>query len=160
MLLAFAIWFLDLFGVAPAPEDFLEMERAFRDRGHHVALDFGGFYGDYESHPNLGLGYEYYVDRKFHAVSIDVVGETLGSIIPNKDSDWFVGGGFGYHPVRWLKLFAQGGSLWVDDDPIFAVRAGLGVRFMFFHANVMPYFRVQSTADGQFSFGVAGRIEY
>src|SRR5688572_3683479 len=111
MIMAALVWLLGAMGIAPTPEEVIEMERSFRERGHHFTLDFSGtrFGGtrwtdggdDFEKLVTLGFGYEYLIDRKYNGVGFEAQGQTLGAVLRPKTSrhEYFVGGGLAYYPI-------------------------------------------------------------
>ena len=169
MLMSFFIWMLGKFGVAPTPADLQRMDRQFRERGHHIMVDFGGqrIGGTRWSDPDfeklfiVGVGYEYLVDRRYNGVSVEVVGQSLGRVFHTGDHEWFVGGGLGYYPTRHWHLFVHGGALFEPKDVVRAAgRVGVGYRFMFFHLGMQPFFYLQTDSGGQFGWALAFRFEY
>ena len=158
-MLALVILLLDAAGVAPPPAKLLQMEDDYRQRGHHVFLDFGTTRQGSPTGLTIGLGYEYYVDRRFNGVSFEVYGQKVGDMFSGPQS-WWVGGGLGYHPVRPLKVFMHAGALFEDGRTSTTGRVGLGYALQFFVINVMPYAYVQTTDDGVFSWSFAARIMY
>jgi hypothetical protein len=46
-----------------------------------------------------GVGYEYYIDRKFNGVSVEVLGQKLGGLFKGPQ-DWWVGTDFAAIPKR------------------------------------------------------------
>ena len=171
MLMSFIMWVLGLFGVAPSEEDFARFEREFRERGHHLTVDFGGqrFGGtrwtddDFEKVPAVAIGYEYLVDRRYHGVGFEVLVQSLGSIIkPDRDENaFFVGGGLAYYPIRNLRLFTQAGAqIGTNGDTEGVGRVGLGYRFMFFKMGMQPFGYVQTSTEGQFGWAINFRFEY
>ena len=140
MLIATTMWVLGLFGVAPTDADLQRMLDESYMRGHHITFDFGSFRGDVTRKPGLGLGWEYIADRRFHSVSVEVLGMVIGR--PGQvDENYWAAAGIGYFPVRMIKLFAQAGPFFqVNSDEVRVFgRVGLGIRFPFFVVQVMPF---------------------
>ncbi len=158
--MAALIALLNTMGVAPTADDLQNYKLNFRERGHHIQMDFGSTRPK-EGGKALtwGLGYEYYVDRQYNAVSFEVLGQKLGGLFKGPQ-DWWVGGGIGWWPIRGLKVFMQAGALFDDLGTAAQARVGVGYRFMFFMVGVMPYIYVQTTDDGRFSWSLAFRIQY
>jgi hypothetical protein len=163
MLMALMLALLNAAGVAPTPEDMENYKLKFRDRGHHIHMDFGstrpGGEGREGKAFTWGLGYEYYIDRQFNAVSFEVLGQKLGDLFKGPQ-DWWVGGGIGWWPVRNLKIFMQAGALFDDLGTATQGRVGVGYRFLFFMLGIMPFVYVQTTDDGRFSWSIGVRIQY
>jgi hypothetical protein len=173
MVMALITWILMKMGMAPGPEDFLRMAREFRERGHHLTIDFGGQrdgwtrWGDDEEtwikHAIVGLGYDYYVDRRYHGVGFEALVQSLGPILrpDHGPNAIFVGGGVAYYPVRPFRLFMQAGpQIHFNGEVDVAGRVGAGFRFMFFKLGMQPYFYVQQTTKGQHGFALGFRFEY
>jgi hypothetical protein len=172
MVMAFLTWILMKMGVAPSAEDVLRMARDFRERGHHLTIDFGGQRtgwtrwdedGDWIKQSIVGLGYDYYVDRRYHGVGFEVYGQSLGPILrPDKGPNaFFVGGGLAYYPVRPFRLFMHGGTqLHLNGEVEGVGRLGAGFRFMFFNVGMQPFFYVQQTSSGDHGWAMAFRFEY
>lgn len=157
MLMAALLALLNSMGVAPTAEELANYKLKFRERGHHIHMDFGS-----TRQPRAvtwGLGYEYYIDRQFNAISIEVLGQKLGDLVKGPQ-DWWVGGGLGWWPVRGLKIFMQAGALFDDLGRATQARVGVGYRFFFFMLGIMPFIYVQTTDDGRFSWSVGVRIQY
>ena len=161
MLMALMLAILNSAGVAPTPADLQNYKLKFRERGHHIHMDFGSTRTPQEGGKALtwGLGYEYYIDRQFNAVSFEVLGQKLGKLFKGPQ-DWWVGGGIGWWPIRDLKIFMQAGALFDDLGTAAQGRVGAGYRFLFFMVGVMPYIYVQTTDDSRFSWGIGVRIQY
>ena len=160
MLMALMLALLNAAGVAPTPAELESYKLKFRQRGHHVHMDFGTTRPkDGGKAFTWGLGYEYYVDRKFNGVSVEVLGQKLGKVFKGPQ-DWWVGGGLGWWPVRDLKIFVQAGALFDDLGRATQARVGVGYRLMFFMIAAMPYVYVQTTDDGRFSWSLGARIQY
>lgn len=169
MIMAFIIWALGKMGVEATPQMFADYERAFRERGHHVMLDFGGtrFDGsrwtgdDFQKLPGVGLGYEYLVDRKYNGVGFEVLGQALGPWFRSGRHDFMVGGGLAYYPISPLRLAMAGGVNIVDTGKTDAFgRVGLGYRIPFFMLAVQPNVYFQSTSSGVFTWQLGARFEY
>ena len=161
MVMAGLLALLNAMGVAPTPEDLANYKLKFRERGHHLHMDFASTREPKAGGKALtwGFGYEYYVDRKFNAVSFEVLGQKLGKLFKGPQ-DWWVGGGLGWWPVRGLKIFMHAGALFDDLGTATQARVGVGYRFFFFMLGIMPFLYVQTTDDGRFSWSVGVRIQY
>lgn len=171
MLMALTLWLLGLAGVRPTDEDLARYEREFRERGHHVSLDFGGqrFGGtrwsdsEFEKHVLMGVGYEYYVDRPYNAVGLQFLGQSIGSLLENGRSDnaFFVGGGLNYYPIRPVRLFMQAGpEIPLEGKTVGVGRVGVGYRFMFFKLGMEPYAFAELRSDGQPAWALSFRFQY
>ena len=160
MLMALIALMLQQFGIEASEEDFQRYEQEFRDRGHHVSVDFHSTRGEGEKRFTPGVSYEYLVDREHHGYSFEVEGQMLGKLLETHDKDWFLGAGAGYYPIRPVKLFAMGGSQWTDGDAAPAGRVGIGYRFMFFNVGVMPNAYYQATTEGQHTWAIGARLQY
>jgi hypothetical protein len=171
MLMALVTWMMMKLGLAPSPEDFARMAREFRERGHHVTLDFGKqttgvtrwTSDDWQSRPCVGLGYEYYVDRRFHGVGFEVLAQSVGPIFkPDRDVNaFFLGGGLAYYPHRSVRLFTQAGAeIGVNGSAQTVGRLGIGYRFLFFKLGMQPFFYVQQTSTNRAGWSLAFRFEY
>jgi hypothetical protein len=171
MLMAFVTWIMMRLGVAPNAEDFTRMDREFRERGHHMILDFGGQRigstrwtdDDFRKQPLIGVGYEYYIDRRFNAVGFEALAQSQGRILRDGDgrNSFFVGGGFNYYPFRGLRLLMQAGSsIDTKGDAVAVGRVGIGVRFMFFKVGMQPYFYLQQTSSNQPGWAINFRFQY
>ena len=103
MLMALMLAILNSAGVAPTPSDLQNYKLKFRERGHHIHMDFGSTRTPQEGGKALtwGLGYEYYVHRKYNGVSFEVLGQKLGKLFRGPQ-DWWVGGGIAWWP--WGRL--------------------------------------------------------
>lgn len=160
MIMAAVIWFLGLLGVAPSEQAMEAMVDDYRLRGHHLTFTFNGFRGDQERKPGwMGLGYEYYADRRYHAVSFEVFGLVLGRPF-QEDEHYWVAGGIGYYPVRAIKIFVQAGPLFQvnNTDVLLHGRVGLGYDFEFFVTSVMPFVTIGATNTGEFIWSIGARI--
>jgi len=170
--MAFVMWFLGLLGVAPTQEDFVRMDREFRERGHHLVIDFGGQRiggtrwtdDNFDKLAVIGLGYEYLIDRHYHGVGFEVLGQSLGTLFKNGQTDnyFYIGGGLNYYPIRGVRLFTQGGAtISLDGANVEGVgRLGIGYRFQFFQLGMQPYAYVQTTTNGQFGWLIGFRFQY
>jgi hypothetical protein len=163
MIMALVMKLLLVFGVEPTQEDFDRMNQNFRDRRHHVAIDFAktnGSLSDSNDYSSFLLNYEYVPDQKYNGISLGFGGTLL--IKPPKDDppDMWVGGGLGYYPIRSIKLYTHIGALWVDGDPEAAARVGIGYKFPFYAIHVMPFFHVQQTSKGTSSLSIGGQLQY
>lgn len=171
MIMAFIIWVLGKAGVEATPERFMAWDRSFRERGHHLIIDFGAtrfdgtrWTGDnFEKLITIGLGYEYLIDRKYNGVGFEVLGQVLGPVFrPNRQRhEYFVGGGIDYYPISPLRVFMQAGANILDTGHTEALgRVGLGWRIMFFNVGVQPHAYVQANTAGIWSWAIAARFEY
>ena len=169
MITAFLVWILGKAGIQATPEMFAAYERAFRERGHHVMLDFGGtrfdgsrWTGDhFEKAPTVGLGYEYLVVRKYHGVGLEVLGQVLGPWFKSSRHEYMMGGGLAYYPIAQLRLAMASGVNVVDDGKTDAFgRVGIGFRIPFFALAVQPNVYFQSTSSGVFTWQLGARFEY
>jgi hypothetical protein len=171
MLMAFVMWLLMKMGVAPSPEDFMRMEREFRERGHHAVLDFGGTRmgttrwsdDDWSKQTTIGLGYEYLIDRRFNGIGFEVLTQSLGRIIRSGGgtNSFFVGGGLNYYPLRGVRLFMQGGEqIDVHGNYTTVGRIGAGYRFLFFKVGMQPYVFAQQNSKGKGGWAINFRFEY
>ena len=126
MLTALMVALLNATGVAPTPEQLQRYQLNYRERMHHVHMDFGstrvGGWGN--KNITVGLGYEYHIDRQFNGVSVEVLGQKLGRLLFKGDQDWWVGGGIGWWPIRSVKVFMQAGALFEDGDTLAQGRGG------------------------------------
>lgn len=171
MLMAFIMWIMMKMGIQPSAEDFRRMDREFRERSHHLTIDFGGTRigwtrwtdDNWSKQMTVGLGYEYLIDRRFHGVGFEVLTQSIGSVL-KKDGDtnaFFVGGGLAYYPVRGVRLFMQGGEqIDVHGDYATVGRVGAGYRFLFFKVGMQPFFFVQQNSKGQPGWAINFRFEY
>ena len=160
MLMALMLALLNAAGAAPSPQDFENYKLKFRERGHHVHIDFGSTRPkDTPKLTTIGFGYEYYVDRQFNGVSFEVLGQKLGKLFKSPDG-WWAGGGIAWWPIRQVKVFTQAGALIEDGSTAVQARVGVGYRLMFFMLGVMPFVYVQTTDDGRFSWALGARIQY
>lgn len=171
MLMAFTIWLLSKFGIHPTAEDFRRYDQMFRERGHHLTLDFGGHRtgttrwtdSEFTKRPAIGLGYEYLVDRRYNGVGIEVLAQSLGRFVRDggAPNSVFLGAGLAYYPIRHLRVFTQAGAeIDFDGNEQGVGRAGLGWRFMFFMTGVQPFFYVETTTNGQFGWAINIRFEF
>lgn len=171
MLMALTLWLLGRAGIEPTPDDLARYDRQFRERGHHLVLDFGGHRlggtrwsdPDFEKGLIMGVGYEYFVDRPYNAVGFELVGQSIGSILENgrADNAFFVGGGLNYYPIRHLRLFMQAGpEIPLEGSTVGVGRVGLGYRFMFFQFGMQPYGYYELRTDGQPAWALAFRFEH
>jgi len=111
----------------------------------------------------VGLGYDYYVDRRYHGVGFELLVQSLGPVLrpDNGPNSFFLGGGLAYYPVRPLRLFIQTGTeLHLNGNAEVVGRVGMGFRFMFFQLGMQPFFYVQQTSAGQPGWAMAFRFEY
>ena len=161
MLMGLMIVLLNAAGVAPTPAQLQDYRLKYYERGHHVHMDFGTTRSKAPGATGLtiGLGYEYYVDRRFNAVSFEVLGQKIGDLFKGPQ-DWWVGGGIAWWPIRELKVFTQAGALFDDVGTAVQARVGVGYRINFFMTAVMPFIYVQGTDDGRFSWSLGARVQY
>lgn len=161
MLMALMLVLLNAAGVAPTPAELQNYKLKFRERGHHVHMDWGSTRtpGTGAKALTWGAGYEYYIDRKFNGVSVEVLGQKLGDLFKGPQ-DWWVGGGIAWWPIRTVKVFTQAGALFDDLGTATQARVGVGYKLMFFMLAVMPYIYVQTTDDGRFSWSIGVRVQY
>ena len=84
MLMALVIAIMNSAGVAPSPQDFQNYKLKFRERGHHVHMDFGTTRTPQSGGKAFtwGIGYEYYIHRKYNGVSFEILGQKLGKQRP------------------------------------------------------------------------------
>jgi hypothetical protein len=159
--MALMLAILNSAGVAPSPADLQNYKLKFRERGHHIHMDFGSTRTPQSGGKALtwGIGYEYYIHRKYNGVSFEVLGQKLGKLFKGPQ-DWWVGGGIAWWPVAGLKVFTQAGALFDDRGTSAQGRVGVGYRFLFFMVGVMPYVYVQTTDDGRFSWSIGVRLQY
>lgn len=170
MIIALITWMMSKFGVAPTPEDFARYNREFRERGHHLIVDFGGtrhgtfrwIDDDFYKQITVGLGYEYLVDRPYNGVGFEVLGQHIGRVLREEEHrTFFIGGGLAYYPIRNLRLFTQAGALIDMHGSTDTVgRAGIGYRIMFFNVGVQPNFYLQQTSSGNAGWQLGARFEY
>jgi hypothetical protein len=171
MLMALTAWLLGLAGVHPSADDLARYERQFRERGHHLTVNFGGHRlggtrwsdPDFVKLPVMGLGYEYLVDRPYNGVGFELLGESIGYPLRDgkADNSFFVGGGLNYYPVRHLRLFMQAGpEIPLEGKTVGVGRMGVGYRFMFFNLGMQPYGYYEMRTDGQPAWGLNFRFEY
>lgn len=161
MLMGLMIVLLNAAGVAPSPAKLQGYKLQYWERGHHVHMDFGTTRTKKPGASGLtiGLGYEYYIDRRFNGVSVEVLGQKIGDLLSN-NPDWWVGAGIAWWPIREVKVFTQAGALFDDTGRATQARVGVGYRINFFMLAVMPYIYVQGTDDGRFSWSLGARIQY
>lgn len=161
MLMAAMLALLNAMGVAPTAEQLQNYELKYRERGHHVHMDFASTRtSDRNKNITIGLGYEYHVDRQFNGVSFEVLGQKLGRLLFKGPQDWWVGGGIAWWPTRPVKVFMQAGALFQDPGPVVQGRVGVGYNLQFFMLAVMPYIYVQTTDTGAFSWSLGARVQY
>jgi|GEM_PF-1722262 len=170
MLTALIVMLMNAAGVAPTPAQLQKYELDYRERMHHVYMDFSGT----RSSPGpknitIGLGYEYHIDRQFNGISVEVLGQKLGRLLFKGPQDWWVGGGIGWWPVRKVKVFAQAGALFDQFGTTTQGRVGVGYNLRLFMIAIMPYVYVQTTAGAAddpdatlrgFTWAFGARIEY
>ena len=70
MIMALMLVLLNSMGVAPTPAELQNYKLKFRERGHHVHMDWGSTRTPDTGAKAVtwGVGYEYYIDRKFNGV--------------------------------------------------------------------------------------------
>jgi len=164
MLMAGLLSLLTAMGASPTPQKLENYKLHYRERMHHVHIDFGGTRIKTESGKQkattIGLGYEYHIDRQFNGVSFEVLGQKLGKMLGKGPQDWWVGGGIGWWPIRHVKVFMQAGALFDDLGTAVQGRVGVGYNLSFFMLAAMPYIYVQTTDDARFSWSIGARIQY
>lgn len=160
MLMAFFIWILGLFGVAPTDAEMYEMELKFGDRGHHIGVEFSTTRIDLDGTFTWGFNYEYYIPRHFNGVSVEAVFTSTGDLLEPRGRQYYLAGGIGYWPVGGLKLYMQMGAIWFPEDIYATGRFGIGYRFPFFHTAMMPFAWVGATARGDLMWGLGFRGQY
>jgi len=76
MLTALIVMIMNASGVAPTPAQMQKYELDYRERMHHVHIDFSSTRTAIkEKNITVGLGYEYHIDRQFNGVSFEVLGQ-------------------------------------------------------------------------------------
>lgn len=169
--MAFMMWMLGKMGVASTAEDFRRYDRDFRERGHHLTIDFGGTRTggtrwtdpNYSKATTIGLGYEYLIDRTYNGVGIEFLTQSLGRVIRSggPENSFFVGGGLAWYPIRHVRTFVQSGAeIDVHGRTLAVGRVGAGYRFMFFKVGMQPYFFLQRRSDGSWGWAINFRFEY
>ena len=169
MLTALIVALMSATGVAPTPQQLQDYELAYRERMHHVHIDFGSTRTDVgEKSITVGIGYEYHIDRMFNGVSIEVLGQKLGRLFFQGTQDWWIGGGIGWWPIRQLKVFLQAGALFDEGGTVAQGRVGVGYNLRLFMIAIMPFVYFQTT-DGSrgdetplrgFTWSIGARIQY
>ncbi|MGB5523953.1 MAG: hypothetical protein WBM96_15415, partial [Polyangiales bacterium] len=115
MLTALIVTIMNAAGVAPTPAQMQKYELDYRERMHHVHIDFSGTRTAFrQKNITIGIGYEYHIDRQFNGVSFEVLGQKIGRLLFQGPQDWWVGGGIGWWPIRTVKVFMQAGALFDD----------------------------------------------
>ena len=160
MIMALMLVLLNASGVAPTPAELQDYKLKFRERGHHVHMDWGTTRtpDTGASAFTWGVGYEYYIDRQFNGVSVEVLGQKLGDFFKGPQ-DWWVGGGIAWWPIRTARSSrkqARCSTTWYGDA---GARWG-GLPIDVLHGAAMPYIYVQTTDDGRFSWSLGARIQY
>jgi hypothetical protein len=170
MLTALIVVLLNASGAGPSPQKLQSYELDYRERMHHVHIDFSSTRvgGRKNKNITIGLGYEYHIDRQFNGVSFEVLGQKLGRLLFQGEQNWWVGGGIAWWPVRKLKVFTQAGALFDDLGTALQGRVGVGYNLRLFVIAVMPYVYFQTT-DGSrgsdsplrgFTWAIGARIQY
>jgi hypothetical protein len=161
MLMAGLLTLLNAMGASPTPQKLEAYKLDYRERMHHVHMDFASTRIDGRNkNITIGLGYEYHIDRQFNGVSVEVLGQKIGKLLFQGDQGWWVGGGIGWWPIRHVKVFMQAGALFDGNGTAVQGRVGVGYNLSFFMLAVMPYLYVQTTDDGQFSWSLGARVQY
>ena len=82
MIMALMLVLLNSMGVAPTPAELQGYKLKFRERGHHVHMDWGSTRTPETGAKAVtwGVGYEYVIDRQFNGVSVEVLGQKLGDL--------------------------------------------------------------------------------
>lgn len=169
MLTALIVALMNAAGVAPTPAQLQRYELDYRERMHHVHIDFSSTRtGIGKKNITIGLGYEYHIDRQFNGVSVEILGQKLGRLLFQGPQNWWVGGGIGWWPVRKVKVFMQVGALFDDLGTATQGRVGVGYNLRLFMIAIMPYVYFQTT-DGSrnsdsplrgFTWAIGARIQY
>lgn len=174
MLSALLAMLLNASGAAPSPQTMQKYELGYRERMHHVHIDFGGTRTAFrQKNITIGLGYEYHVDRQFNGVSVEVLGQKIGRLLFQGSQNWWVGAGIGWWPIRQVKIFLQAGPLFDDLGRAVVGRVGIGYNLRIFMIAVMPFFYVQTTDAARggehgtsvpdlrgFTWSIGARIQY
>lgn len=169
MLTALIVALMNAAGVAPTPQQLQDYELQYRERMHHVHMDFGSTRrGIGSKNTTIGLGYEYHIDRQFNGVSVEVLGQKLGRLFFKGEQDWFAGGGIGWWPTRQLKVFMQAGSLFDAGGSTAQGRIGIGYNLRLFMIAIMPYLYVQTTSGPRtedtplrgLTWSIGARVQY
>jgi hypothetical protein len=170
MLTALIVMLMNAAGVAPTPAQMQKYQLDYRERMHHVHIDFSSTRtGIKQKSITIGLGYEYHIDRQFNGVSLEVLGQKIGKLRFQDTQGWWVGGGIGWWPIRTVKVFMQAGALFDDLGVATQGRVGVGYNLRLFMIAVMPYVYFQTTdgarsADATplrgFTWAIGARIQY
>ena len=81
MLTALIVMLMNAAGVAPTPAQMQKYELDYRERMHHVHIDFSSTRTAIKQKSiTIGLGYEYHIDRQFNGVSLEVLGQKIGKL--------------------------------------------------------------------------------
>ena len=160
MLMAGLLTLLNAMGASPTPQKLEAYKLHYRERMHHVHMDFGSTRTGSRKDITIGLGYEYHIDRQFNGVSVEVLGQKIGKLLFQGEEGWWVGGGIGWWPIRHVKVFMQAGALFDGYGTAVQGRVGVGYNLSFFMLAVMPYIYVQTTDDAQFSWLIGARVQY
>lgn len=160
MLMAGLLTLLNAMGASPTPQKLENYKLQYRERMHHVHMDFGSTRTGSRKDITIGLGYEYHIDRQFNGVSVEVLGQKIGKLLFQGEQGWWVGGGIGWWPIRHVKVFMQAGALFNGMGTAVQGRVGVGYNLSFFMLAVMPYIYVQTTDDAQFSWLIGARVQY
>ena len=170
MLTALLVALLNASGAGPTPAQLKQYKLDYRERMHHVHMDFSGTRTAFrQKNITVGLGYEYHVDRQFNGVSVEILGQKIGRLLFQGPQDWWVGAGIGWWPVRQVKVFVQAGALFDDLGTAAQGRVGIGYNLRLFMLAVMPYVYFQTTDGARsldatplrgFSWAIGARIQY
>ncbi len=169
MLTALVVMLMNAAGVAPSPQQMQNYQLEYRERMHHVFMDFSSTRNSFrEKNITIGLGYEYRIDRQFNGVSFEVLGQKLGSLLFQGPQDWWIGGGLAWWPIRKVKVFMQAGAFFDEAGVATQGRVGVGYNLRLFMIAVMPYVYVQTTDRPRteesplrgFTWTVGARIQY
>jgi hypothetical protein len=170
MLTALIVMIMNASGVAPTPAQMQKYELDYRERMHHVHIDFSSTRTTPGSkNITIGVGYEYHIDRQFNGVSVEVLGQKLGALLFQGPQDWWVGGGIGWWPIRHVKVFMQAGALFDDLGTAAQGRVGVGYNLRMFMIAIMPYVYFQTTDGARapdatptrgFTWAIGARIQY
>ena len=169
MLTALIVMLMNAAGVAPTPAQMQKYQLDYRERMHHVHMDFSSTRTAFkQKNITVGLGYEYHVDRQFNGISVEVLGQKLGGLLFQGPQNWWVGGGIGWWPTREVKVFMQAGALFDEGGVATQGRVGVGYNLRLFMIAIMPYVYVQTTDRPRsddaplrgFTWAVGARIQY
>jgi len=161
MLMAGLLTLLNAMGASPTPQKLENYQLGYRERMHHVHMDFASTRtAPGVKNITIGLGYEYHIDRQFNGVSFEVLGQKVGKLLFQGEEGWWVGGGIGWWPIRHVKVFMQAGALFDGLGTAVQGRVGVGYNLSFFMLAVMPYIYVQTTDDARLSWSIGARVQY